>query len=304
MMVTPDRAAVVLLATWSLLPAVAAAETSASRQKPVVLPTSGTTTLVAVRLDADVHALANDGYGDLRILDGAGTETPFMMVSHTALLEDHPVCRFRVVPEPDGKATRISIDTLRAPVSEIRIETASRNFSRAVRVGPPEDAGRGRPDGGMIGAGMITRIDVAGVRTEQMTIPVRASRLPIVELVIDDGDSPPIDVTGITTRGPARDLLFLAEPGATYRLAYGGDLAAPRYDTAAIRAASGAGVATLPAALGPESVGALPAARPAPVWLLADGRFQFGVILVLVVILAAALFRAARRIDASPPSPE
>ena len=122
--------------------------------------------------------------------------------------------------------------------------------------------------------------------------------------MIDDGDSPPIDVIGITIRGPAREAVFLAEPGGVYRLAYGGDRAAPRYDTAAIRAAVGAGVAASPATLGPESNSVVPRAPDRPVGLLADGRFQLAAILVLVVILAAALFRAARRIDAAPPSPE
>ncbi|MFN9369980.1 MAG: hypothetical protein ACK6CT_14650, partial [Planctomycetia bacterium] len=217
------------------------------------------------------------------------------------LLEDHPAFEFSIVPESDRKATRIRIDTLRAPVSEIRIETASRNFSRAVRVEPAEIAAsaadRGRLGGRSLGAGTITRIDVAGIRTEQTTLAVSEIRLPTLDLVIDDGDSPPIQVTGITTRGPARELVFLAEPGSDYRLAYGGDLSRPRYDTAAIRAAVAAGVAAVPATLGPESAGAAPAA--AAFGLLTDSRFQIAIIALLAAILAAMLVRAARRLDAS-----
>jgi hypothetical protein len=98
--------------------------------------------------------------------------------------------------------------------------------------------------------------------------------------------------------------VFLAEPGGVYRLAYGGDLAAPRYDTAAIRAALAARAVATPATLGPEAVVAPRQPAAEPFRLLADGRFQLAAILVLVVILAAALFLAARRIDAAPPSPE
>lgn len=466
------RTAAVGLAILGLLSAAEAVAASARRHKPIVLAASGTTTLVAVRLDGDVHAASADGYGDLRILTAAEADVPYVLrdvtvtdrgtVERTAravvstarprpdgsleiiltlgsaagrttptafrlltplhdfehrvtvawsadgddwlpivdealiydyarfldvrtvtvplpaapagrhggryrivigevtqtqqvqlmeltrtlagdaerevrettvverrpfridgieyaysatvdrrtvpLLEDHPAPGFSVIPEPDRKTTRVRIDTLRAPVSEIRIETASRNFSRRVRVEPANtparSADQGRLGGGSLGAGTITRIDLAGIRTEQTTLALREIRLPTIDLVIDDGDSPPIAVTGISTRGPARELLFLAEPGSDYRLAYGGDLAGPRYDTAAIRAAVAAGAAATPATLGPESAVAMPPPAAAPFRLLADGRFQIAIIAVLAAILAATLYRAARRLDAGPPSPE
>jgi small neutral amino acid transporter SnatA (MarC family) len=99
--------------------------------------------------------------------------------------------------------------------------------------------------------------------------------------------------------------VFLAEPASAYRLAYGGELAAPRYDTAAIRAALAVRAVATPATLGPEAVVATRQPAAEPVRLLADGRFQIAVIAVLAVILAVALFRAAQRLDAqSPPSAE
>jgi len=89
-----------------------------------------------------------------------------------------------------------------------------------------------------------------------------------------------------------------------YRLAYGGDLAAPRYDTAAIRAALAARAVATPATLGPEAVVAPRQPAAEPFRLLADGRFQLAVIAVLAVILAASLFRAAQRLDTLPPPRE
>jgi hypothetical protein len=100
--------------------------------------------------------------------------------------------------------------------------------------------------------------------------------------------------------------VFLAEPGGAYRLAYGGDRAAPRYDTAAIRAAVAARVTATPATLGAESIVATPPAPAAadPLGLLRDGRFPIAVIAALAIVLAVALFRAAKRIDAAPPPTE
>jgi hypothetical protein len=224
----------------------------------------------------------------------------------TPVLGDQAVVGFRTAREPDGRATRITVNTRREPVTEFTIATDAKNFSRQVTVElpPAADGGGQRRRGRSLARATITRIDVAGIRREELTIPLAESRVPTYELVIDDGDSPPIDVTGITIRGPAREAVFLAEPGGVYRLAYGGDLAAPRYDTAAIRAALAARAVATPATLGPEAVVAPRQPAAEPFRLLADGRFQLAAILVLVVILAAALFLAARRIDAAPPSPE
>jgi hypothetical protein len=224
------------------------------------------------------------------------------------VLEDRATGGLRVTREPGGRATRITVDARRQPVTEFGIVTDSRNFSRSLTVERPVEPDRdgrlrrGRP----IASTTITRIDVAGLRREQLAIPLPESRLEAYDLVIDDGDSPPLAVAGVTARGPAREAVFLAEPGGAYRLAYGGDRAAPRYDTAAIRAAVAARVTATPATLGAESIVATPPAPAAadPLGLLRDGRFQIAVIAALAIVLAVALFRAAKRIDAAPPPTE
>jgi len=221
----------------------------------------------------------------------------------TPVLEDRAIGGFRVASGPGERATRITVDARRQPITEFTIVTDSRNFSRILTVERPAepDGDRPRAPARPIATATITRIDVAGLRRERLAIPLPESRLETYELVIDDGDSPPLAVTGVTARGPAREILFLAEPGGVYRLAYGGDRAAPRYDTAAIRAAVAARMVATPATLGVESVVATPPPAADPLWLLRDGRFQITVIATLAILLAAALFRAAKRIDAVPP---
>jgi len=224
----------------------------------------------------------------------------------TPVLAEQLVAGFRTAREPDGRATRITLDTRREPVTELTIATASKNFSRQVTVEQPVAAERDgqRRRGRPLATATITRIDVAGIRREQLAVPLPESRLASYDLVIDDGDSPPIVVTGVTPRGPVREVVFLAEPGGGYRLAYGGDLAAPRYDTAAIRAALAARADATPATLGREAIVPRPPPAAEPLRLLADGRFQIAVIAVLAVILAASLFRAAKRLDTMPPPRE
>jgi hypothetical protein len=299
-----SRPHAILIAAGLLVAAAAEAAAGGRREKPLVLPPLEATGLVAVRLDADIHAAAADGYGDLRILDAQAAEVPYVV--RDVITTDLVIGGFRVVREPEERATRITVDARRQPVTEFTIATDSRNFSRSLTVtrpAEPDGDGPRRPRR-PIATATITRIDVAGLRREQLAIGLPESRLETYELVIDDGDSPPLAVTGVTARGPAREVAFLGEPGGAYRLAYGGDLAAPRYDTAAIRTALAARVVATPATFGAESVVATPPPAADPLWLFADGRFQIAVIATLAIILATALFRAAKRIDAAPPSPE
>ena len=214
------------------------------------------------------------------------------------VLVDRPPTGFRTAVDAAARTTRVTVETRREPLTEFALATGDRNFSRRVTVERPaaRQPATGPRCESRIAAAPFTRIDLAGIRREQLAIPIPECREREYVLVIDDGDSPPIDVTGVTARGPLQEVVFLARPGGAYRIAYGGDLPRPRYDTAAIAAALAAGVAPVEATAGAES--AAPPPPPDPWHLLADTRVQVGVIAVLVVVLAATLFRAARRIDA------
>ncbi|MFM7108529.1 MAG: hypothetical protein ACKOZU_08020 [Planctomycetaceae bacterium] len=214
------------------------------------------------------------------------------------VLVDRPPAGFRSDRDAAARTTRVTVETRREPLTEFALATDDRNFSRRVTVERPcvRQPANGPRCESRIAAAPVTRIDVAGIRREQLAIPIPESREREYVLVIDDGDSPPIGVTGVTARGPLQEVVFLARPGGDYRIAYGGDLARPRYDTAAIAAALAAGVAPIEATAGAES--AAPPPPPDPWHLLADTRVQFAVIAALVVVLALTLFRAARRIDA------
>lgn len=74
------------------LAAVAEAADAGRREKPVVLAAVAATSLVAVPLDADVHAAAAAGYGDLRILDAAGVDVPHV-VRDVTRIDRRPVRR-------------------------------------------------------------------------------------------------------------------------------------------------------------------------------------------------------------------
>jgi hypothetical protein len=123
-------------------------------------------------------------------------------------------------------------------------------------------------------------------------------------LVVDDRDSPPVTFDAVSAEGPVHELVYLASANAGMQLVYGSeDAEAPSYDVAAIRAVLKSGEETADATLG-EPVQNNSAGDGVPLRLkdVFDNPVVIGcVVCVLVALLAVALVRAGRRIDALAP---
>ena len=221
-----------------------------------------------------------------------------------------PIAAFRVEEEPKEKRTRVRVTSGREPITALRLSVADRNFGRPARVEAPQPATRNRVGSRpppILGAARVHRIDLRGISSEALAITIPESRYVDYEIVIDNADSPPLDITGVTAVGPAYEVVFLARPGKAYRLAYGAGstddrpFAAPQYDTVAIDAALGAGKLPLQGALGAaEEVAVEPVERPWLARLFGDPWLIGGTILLLAMLLGFSLFTAAKRLDGPP----
>lgn len=230
----------------------------------------------------------------------------------TADAVDHPVSDVRVEDEPEEKRTRIRLGGGRVPTTALRLDVADRNFGRPARVEVPRvkkttrEAARGPL---VLGAARIHRVDLRGISREALAVEFPESRGAEYEIVIANGDSQPLDVTGVTAVGPEYEAVFLARPGASYRLAYGGatddglPFPQPRYDTTAIDTALAAGRAPSPATLGPiEERKVEPVEPPLAARIFGNPWLIGTAIALLAVILALSLAAAARRLG--PPGDE
>lgn len=200
--------------------------------------------------------------------------------------------------DDDDRVTRIHVEAGRAALTGFRLDVGDTNFRRRVEVrlvGEPPRAG-GQPT--VVARGTIDRIALRDIRRDATTVTFPETRHGGYEIVIANDDSPPLAIGGVVGLGPRREIVFLASPGSRPVLAYGGsDVAAPRYDTAAIEAALAAGQEPLAAAPGPpREVDVVAADRPLLPALLNDPWVIGGGILVLVGLLAAALVKAVRAI--------
>ena len=253
------------------------------------------TTLVArqpFRIDA-IQAWRSDGVAEIK--GAEGVEFPVDLVS--------------VEQEPKEQRTRVRVATRREPVTALRLVVGDRNFGRTARVERPHSAPSGRDGAGrppqILASARVHRVDLRGINQEELRLRIPESRFPDYEIVIDNGDSQPLDITGVTAVGPAEEVVFLARPGEEYRLAYGGVTDAdrpfprPRYDTAAIDAALAAGQVPLAGTPGPVEEREVTAVEVPWAARLVNNRWLVGAtIAILAVLLMLSLASAARRIDA------
>jgi hypothetical protein len=171
--------------------------------------------------------------------------------------------------ETRNGTTRYRLDVpAGTPLDEIRLEADDPAFARSVTLFDVRTA-NGRRDERALGHKRVYRLRLpdAALAVEDVTVPVSGPPEGPVELVVEDGDSPPLRRLRGTAGGAATRLLFPLVPGSL-ALYYGNAVTrAPLYDLDSLRAhlALASGLAT--AAVGPEA--ANPGFVPAPPLALA-----------------------------------
>lgn len=254
-----------------------------------------------------VRLVQADGKDQTRALDLL--RTPFRIDGisfwhdETTLVKDKPVLRewphagFAVTQNPKDKTTEILLQTARAPLTRIQIETPARNFQRDVSVMAATLA-RGQKTWRSIGKGQFTRVDLPGYSRNDLAIDFPEARGEELRLVIHNADNPPLEIDGIRPFGPVYRILWLAEPLVEYQLAYGNDeLAPPTYDLFALRTALDKGIPPLRWQLAPPDE-ASPGATTFSLGEFFSRPAVFGTALALaalalLLLLAKALKKAA-----------
>lgn len=214
----------------------------------------------------------------------------------------YPAKKFAVSEDKKKQQTIIEVHTRREPLIEFRVQTSSRNYSRRAIVLVPETRGV-KTDWHEIGQSNISRFEFRELSQEHREINFPESRYETFRIVIDNRDSPPLEITGIEAIGRVDEVAFLAAPAASYRLTYDADVKEPpQYDTAALNAAFLTGISPLVAKLGPQTATAA-FGQQAPLGLrgvLNNPIFLGAIACVLVAVLGWGLFQAGRRIEQLP----
>jgi hypothetical protein len=207
-----------------------------------------------------------------------------------------------VEQDAEKKDTIVYFHTKCQPLTEVTLETPSRNFVRSVELQMPVTRGT-QTEWSTIAQGQVSLLDFGGERKESLAVSCSEHREREYRLVIHNADSPPLEISGVKAKGNSYRVVFLAAAGETYRLYYGAKkIDSPSYDAVAVLAPLRQGHAAKEARLGDETANAA-AARPSAISLsdvLNNPVVLGAVIVVLVTVLGAALYFAARRVDAIP----
>ena len=217
---------------------------------------------------------------------------------------EYPVQDFNVSRDEEKQQTIVEIDCGAEPLTEISIDTSTRNFSRHARL-EFEEKSQSESRWVHIGSGKLTLINYLDFSKEALAISFPEHRATKYRLAIEDQDNPPLEIVSVTGRGRIYDLVFIGEPDTSYDLYYDSESAqAPKYDIATVLAPIRHTSKSAPASLGPES--------PNPIYnskadiprsiLLEDKRFLTAALLAMVLILAWALYSTSRKIVGSSPS--
>ena len=219
-----------------------------------------------------------------------------IMEKDQPVLQDWPHAGMEVAQNADDKTTEVTLNTRRAPVTRLVLATPVRNFQRGVSVQIPVLAA-GRTQWRTIADGSLARVDLPGYSRNDVEIQFPEQRVEQLRLVIRNADNPTLEIANVLPRGPVYRLLWLAEPGAAYRLAYGSEAVdTPDYDLFAIRTALEKGIPPELGKLG-EPAAAAPAGKSFSLGEFLSRPLVFGAFLVLAALamlgfLAKALKRA------------
>ena len=216
--------------------------------------------------------------------------------------QTYPVGSFHLEQDPDAQQTHILVGMREEPLTSLTIETTERNFSRQATV-EVEDVEGIRRNWRPIAKATLTRIDFKNLQREHLSADFPESRQRKFRIVIENRDSPPLNITGITARGNVYEVIFLAVPERSFHLVYGDAEAKPaEFDTQALRELLQAGYLPRSADLGEQERHETTGTSQWPA-ILNNRIFLTGVIAVLAIILGAVLYHASRRLDHMPPAP-
>lgn len=204
--------------------------------------------------------------------------------------------------DEEEKRSEILIDTAKAPIDTLVFRTGDRNFRRRVQVQVPR---RGTEDEWhTIHDERIHRYEIGAVSDEDLEVSFSPSswdhRSEKWRVLIENGDSEPLEIEGIDGIGEIYELRFFSESDEEFVLLYGAEERAvekPDYDSAAIVAGRNEGVAEQRFQLGKpgESPGWAPHARYGS-WL--EQRWILWLAIAAAVAgLIVVLFRTARKLE-------
>lgn len=222
-------------------------EGSGDRQRWTLLVDEGTLfDLPAERLRQTVLEFAPGDYRYLRIIwdDKSSGRVPLpdavfarnVTPRAAAPTLRAPLAFERRTSEPRVSRYRLRLPGARLPIVALELTVGGGNVLRAARVTEQRLAG-GQLTPFPLGTATLRRAVRGDVAASSLRIPIAQPNESVLDLVVDDGDNPPLEITGVTAEFAALPYIYFEASTVEPLIArYGGErIAPPSYDLEALR---------------------------------------------------------------------
>ena len=115
---------------------------------------------------------------------------------------DYPIVDFHVEEAPDGKQTIVHVQTRRAPLTSLTLETASANFSRAASVEVQVDRGV-TTAWQQVAEGRVSVVRFRGFQRAHLELTFPEQREEAYRIVIQNEDNAAVEISGVAAEGVA-----------------------------------------------------------------------------------------------------
>ncbi|MDH3746086.1 MAG: hypothetical protein OES47_13390 [Acidobacteriota bacterium] len=185
--------------------------------------------LLRLTIPPGVSADARTDLGDLRLVDGQQRQWSYLLERDAGRIE-LAIRPARPRRGEDKTRYHLPLSVVPLRVDQLVLDARDEFFDRGFEVvGRQLEAKRGEAT--LASGRLVRRLgDPRKVRIDLPGVPLES-----LELGVDDGDDPSLDLYGTSVRVPVSELYFAA-PAGNYDLLYGNpDETAPRYELASVR---------------------------------------------------------------------
>jgi Protein of unknown function (DUF3999) len=137
--------------------------------------------------------------------------------------------------EPGTSRFRIRLPAARLPIVALDLDAGGGHILRRATVEEARMRG-GEVGPVVIGQTMLRRVVQGSVAASALKIPIESPTESTIDLVVDDGDNPPLDLRGVTAVFATLPWIYIESNGGELVARYGNaTLTAPKYDLEAAR---------------------------------------------------------------------
>ena len=148
-----------------------------------------------------------------------------------------PVAVEKRPSEPGRSRYRLTLPAARLPIVAVTLDVGAGHVYRPAAVSEARfDRTQAAP--AVLGREMLARIERNGITAAALRIPIAPPLESELELIVEDGNNPPLDLRGAHIECAELPWIYLEAPGGPLTARYGdSSLAAPVYDLEAVRSA-------------------------------------------------------------------